>query len=179
VLRVTRGDGGHNFENDGALKNGGRLDVFELDSRRHDGDDSYLSTNELGDGAARDDGVRCLLPLPSGALLSGGSDACVRMWCPGEPGRSKVVSGPLPPGPRPTYDESREGVNGTPVLREVPVRDERGGNTGGVNVGDQVAAAAVRHDCHRDSVLCMAAVGTGMQRMLVTCGRDAAVKVWK
>jgi hypothetical protein len=27
--------------------------------------------------------------------------------------------------------------------------------------------------------LCMAAVGTGMQRMLVTCGRDAAVKVWK
>jgi hypothetical protein len=88
------------------------------------------------------------------------------------------VSGPLPPGPRPTYDESREGVNGTPVLREVPTRDERV-NTGGVNVGDQVAAAAVRHDCHRDSVLCMAAVGTGMQRMLVTCGRDAAVKVWK
>lgn len=179
VLRVTRGSSSHDFENDGALKNGGRLDVFELDSRRHDGDDSYLSTNELGDGAARDDGVRCLLPLPSGALLSGGSDACVRMWCPGEPGRSKVVSGPLPPGPRPTYDESRDGVNGTPVLREVPTRDERGGNTGGVNVGDQVAAAAVRHDCHRDSVLCMAAVGTGMQRMLVTCGRDAAVKVWK
>ena len=56
-----------------------------------------------------------------------------------------------------------------------------GGGAGGgsVDVGEQVAAAAARHDCHRDGVLCMTAVGTGMRRMLVTGGRDTAVKVWK
>ena len=67
------------------------------------------------------------------------------------------------------------------MLRESPgARVEGGAGAGGsVDVGEQVAAAAARHDCHRDGVLCMTAVGTGMQRMLVTGGRDTAVKVWK
>ena len=48
-----------------------------------------------------------------------------------------------------------------------------------VSVAETVASAAARHDCHRDAVLAMCVAGTGAARALVTCGRDAAVKVWK
>ena len=47
------------------------------------------------------------------------------------------------------------------------------------SVAEMVASAATRHDCHRDAVLAMCVAGTGAARTLVTCGRDAAVKVWK
>ena len=53
---------------------------------------------ELQDAPPRLEGARCLLPLPSGSVLAGGSDACVRLWCPGDPARSRVVAGPLAPG---------------------------------------------------------------------------------
>ena len=182
VLAVSR-----RFEKDGdfaksglrALGDCGRLSAVRPGSA-DDGSLLGFRAVELGDAPARAAGARCLLPLPSGALLSGGSDACVRMWCPGEPARSRVVSGPLAPGSRPRYDEAMS-PGGTPVLRESPgARVEGGGGaSGSVDVGEQVAAAAARHDCHRDGVLCMTAVGTGMQRMLVTGGRDTAVKVWK
>ena len=46
-------------------------------------------------------------------------------------------------------------------------------------MAETVASAATRHDCHRDAVLAMCVAGTGAARALVTCGRDAAVKVWK
>lgn len=182
VLAVSR-----RFEKDGdfaksglrALGDGGRLSAVRPGSA-DDGSLLGFRAGELGDAPARAEGARCLLPLPSGALLSGGSDACVRMWCPGEPARSRVVSGPLAPGSRPRYDEAMS-PGGTPVLRESPgARVEGGGGASvSVDVGEQVVAAAARHDCHRDGVLCMTAVGTGMQRMLVTGGRDTAVKVWK
>ena len=182
VLAVSR-----RFEKDGdfaksglrALGDCGRLSAVRPGSA-DDGSLLGFRAVELGDAPARAAGARCLLPLPSGALLSGGSDACVRVWCPGEPARSRVVSGPLAPGSRPRYDEAMS-PGGTPVLRESPgARVEGGGGaSGSVDVGEQVAAAAARHDCHRDGVLCMTAVGTGMQRMLVTGGRDTAVKVWK
>ena len=42
-----------------------------------------------------------------------------------------------------------------------------------------IASAAGRHDCHRDAVLAMCVTGFGTGRVLVTGGRDAAVKVWK
>ena len=38
---------------------------------------------------------------------------------------------------------------------------------------------AARADCHRDAILQLAAVGAGANRMLVSCSRDTAVKVWK
>jgi hypothetical protein len=39
----------------------------------------------------------CLLPLPSGGLLSGGADRCVRYWEPSWPERSYIVAGPVWP----------------------------------------------------------------------------------
>ena len=88
VGRVRRGGGGGAVAS--ALAGGGRLSAVRPGSA----DDGSLGfrAGELGDAPARAEGARCLLPLPSGALLSGGSDACVRMWCPGEPARSRVVS---------------------------------------------------------------------------------------
>jgi phosphoinositide-3-kinase regulatory subunit 4 len=53
----------------------------------------------------------------------------------------------------------------------------RAGGDGGV--AEAIASAAGRHDCHRDAVLAMCVTGFGTGRVLVTGGRDAAVKVWK
>jgi hypothetical protein len=72
------------------------------------------------------------------------------------------------------------------VLRETPASAKPSGRgretktqSDDVSVAETVASAAVRHDCHRDSVLAMCVTGVGTARVLVTCGRDAAVKVWK
>ena len=166
--------------------------------------DTAYRADELRDAPPGSEGARCVLALPSGAVLSGGSDACVRLWCPGDASRSRVVAGPLAPHDRPRYEERRVAVSGVsdsslvPLLREAPpplsARHQlrlgrRGGDAprangaGGadweVSVAETVASAATRHDCHRDAVLAMCVAGTGAARALVTCGRDAAVKVWK
>lgn len=39
--------------------------------------------------------ISCLLPLPNGALLTGGADRCVRYWEPSWPERSYIVAGPV------------------------------------------------------------------------------------
>jgi phosphoinositide-3-kinase regulatory subunit 4 len=160
--------------------------------------------DELRDAPPGSEGARCVLALPSGAVLSGGSDACVRLWCPGDASRSRVIAGPLAPRDRPRYEERRVAVPGVadsslaPLLREAPpplsARHQRlagrlagdasgmangGDGAGDGSVAETVASAAARHDCHRDAVLAMCVAGTGAARALVTCGRDAAVKVWK
>ena len=166
--------------------------------------DAVYRADELRDAPPGSEGARCVLALPSGAVLSGGSDACVRLWCPGDASRSRVIAGPLAPRDRPRYEERRVAVPGVadsslaPLLREAPpplsARHQRlagrlagdasgmanGGDGGGDgSVAETVASAAARHDCHRDAVLAMCVAGTGAARALVTCGRDAAVKVWK
>ncbi len=164
--------------------------------------ESVYRADELRDAPPGVEGTRCVLALPSGAVLSGGSDACVRLWCPGDASRSRVVAGPLAPHDRPRYEERRVPVARVPdsslvsVLRETPpalsARHAPRGRLAGpladgagdgvkdtVSVAETVASAAARHDCHRDAVLAMCVAGTGAARALVTCGRDAAVKVWK
>jgi phosphoinositide-3-kinase regulatory subunit 4 len=165
--------------------------------------ESVYRADELRDAPPGVEGTRCVLALPSGAVLSGGSDACVRLWCPGDASRSRVVAGPLAPHDRPRYEERRVPVARVPdsslvsVLRETPpalsARHALRGRLAGpladgakdtgvkdtVSVAETVASAAARHDCHRDAVLAMCVAGTGAARALVTCGRDAAVKVWK
>ena len=164
--------------------------------------ESVYRADELRDAPPGVEGARCVLALPSGAVLSGGSDACVRLWCPEDASRSRVVAGPLAPHDRPRYEERRVPVarvpdsSLVPVLRETPpalsARHALRGRLAGsladgtgdgvkdtVSVAETVASAAARHDCHRDAVLAMCVAGTGAARALVTCGRDAAVKVWK
>lgn len=43
---------------------------------------------------ARSEGLRAVLPLAYGGVLTGGSDACVRLWDGQEPKQSYVVCGP-------------------------------------------------------------------------------------
>ena len=133
---------------------------------------------ELGDAPANVGGAKCVLPLPSGAVLTGGADACVRLWCPGDANRGRVVHGPLPPGAgrAPRHEERAVTVGGR-VARVMREPRNAAGNAPGV--AEAKANAAARHDCHRDAVLAMEAVGVGTGRALVTAGRDAAVKVWK
>jgi phosphoinositide-3-kinase regulatory subunit 4 len=135
-------------------------------------------------GAPRSEGARCLFSLPNGALLAGGGDACVRLWCPLEPARGRVVHGPLGRNDRPKHEEVY--ASNLPVAQERPSASVeaaaagaglRAGGDGGV--AEAIASAAGRHDCHRDAVLAMCVTGFGTGRVLVTGGRDAAVKVWK
>jgi len=77
------------------------------------------------------------------------------------------------------YDEPLSNFAFKFNLRRYSKAPKSAGMAGDGGVGESVAAAAVRHDCHRDAVLSLAVVGVGMQRMLVTSGRDTAVKVWK
>ena len=51
---------------------------------------------------------RSLLSLPSGALISGGSDCTIRVWFPGDTSKSRILSGPPRHGSgRHRYVESR------------------------------------------------------------------------
>jgi hypothetical protein len=47
--------------------------------------------------ARRLSSISCLLPLPNGALVTGGADRCVRYWEPSWPERSYIVAGPVWP----------------------------------------------------------------------------------
>ena len=88
--------------------------------------DAVYRADELRDAPPGSEGARCVLVLQSGAVLSGGSDACVRLWCPGDASRSRVIAGPLAPRDRPRYEERRVAVPGVadsslaPLLRESP-----------------------------------------------------------
>ena len=216
VLKVSRRRDGFGCENVAdtvaALSMGGGLATAPCPTRRSDWTvgsvhhETLYQIHELKDPSPTADGARCLLSLPNGSVLSGGSDACVRLWTPGDVSRTRVVCGPLAPQERPRYEEFGVEVNagvrsddthttdhddtpGTrviPVLRETPASAKPSGRgretktqSDDVSVAETVASAAVRHDCHRDSVLAMCVTGVGTARVLVTCGRDAAVKVWK
>ena len=233
---MTNGDGSFGGHDISALSHGGAAGKAPSPSHQSDWSDSGSTSGfsataayriaELRDAPPTSDGTRCIHTLPNGAILTGGSDACVRLWTPGDASKSRVVCGPLAPHERPRYEESfvhvggedegfrdsvpenesvHEYANGTSAVlgssrpvRSVAVLRERpaavkahGGHRGRSSLGDTtsndapvsvaetVALAAVRHDCHRDSVLAMAVAGVGTARALVTCGRDAAVKVWK
>merc|ERR1719263_74577 len=84
-------------------------------------EDAYLSDEEFNkddeDDDANDDreepsietdSFRSLLSLPSGALISGGSDCTIRAWFPGDVSKSRILSGPpRHVSGRPRYVETR------------------------------------------------------------------------
>jgi len=67
---------------------------------------------------------RSLLSLPSGALISGGSDCTIRVWFPGDTSKSRILSGPPRHGSgRHRYVESR--LESTPRLVRVGEAKQR------------------------------------------------------
>jgi hypothetical protein len=64
----------------------------------------------------RSAGCYALLALPTGQLLAGGSDRCLRYWEPAWPERSYLVAGPLWQEDRPIVDSSSGKVNVSPPV---------------------------------------------------------------
>lgn len=131
---------------------------------------------ELADPHPRLPGIRCLLPLPGGDLLTGGTDLKIRYWDQARPEQSFCVAGPSAKGVGndECYDiKSSFGVQVVQETCKPPTSASR------LTHKTQLAmAAADSAGCHRDAILALASVNLSNQR-LISASRDGAVKVWK
>eukprot|EP00268_Persea_americana_P045799 TRINITY_DN4692_c0_g1_i1.p1 TRINITY_DN4692_c0_g1~~TRINITY_DN4692_c0_g1_i1.p1 ORF type:complete len:1544 (+),score=279.50 TRINITY_DN4692_c0_g1_i1:480-5111(+) len=131
--------------------------------------------DELNEPPPRLTGIRSLLPLPGGDLLTGGTDLKIRRWDHSSPDRSYCVCGPTTKtnGNDEFYDaRSSFGVQ---VVQET----NRRAPTTKLTPKALLAAAGIDSaGCHRDSVLSLASVKLN-QRLLISSSRDGAIKVWK
>lgn len=131
--------------------------------------------DELNEPSPRLPGIRSLLPLPGGDLLTGGTDLKIRRWDHMSPDHSYCVCGPSTKsmGNDEFYDaRSSFGVQ---VVQETNKRPQ----TTKVTPKSMLPAAATDSaGCHRDSILSLASVKLN-QRLLISSSRDGAIKVWK
>lgn len=132
-------------------------------------------TDELNDPAVRLSGVRSLLPLPGGDLLTGGTDLKIRYWDHASPDRSYSVCGPSAKGVGNDEKYDIKSSFGVQVVQETSRRPVEGKLTQKALLA---VAATDSGGCHRDSVLALASVKLN-QRLLISSSRDGAIKVWK
>ena len=101
--RIVAKDGQNSIEgNDDDDEKEVEEEVYDDDNLNHEEDDD--DENDAID----DTSFRSLLSLPSGALISGGSDCTIRMWFPGDSSKSRIISGPPRASTnRPRYVETR------------------------------------------------------------------------
>ncbi|CAI5500304.1 unnamed protein product [Closterium sp. Naga37s-1] len=118
---------------------------------------SALRVEQLKEPPGRAGGVRALLGVPGGgALLTAGTDCCIRYWCRLRPEQSGWVSGPTARGARgevlhPRYDMRI--VHGARVIQETPppfyvdATRQRGSGTGAstAEAGGRAAAGSQGH----------------------------------
>ncbi|GMI92723.1 vacuolar protein sorting 15, Arabidopsis thaliana vacuolar protein sorting 15 [Hibiscus trionum] len=131
--------------------------------------------DELNEPPPRLPGIRALLPLPGGDLLTGGTDLRIRRWDHCSPDRSYCISGPNFKGVgNDDFYEARSSF-GAQVVQEIKRRPL----TTKLTAKAVLAAAATDSaGCHHDSVLSLASVKLN-QRLLLSSSRDGAIKVWK
>lgn len=132
--------------------------------------------NELQEPPPRLSGIRSLLPLPGGDLLTGGTDLKIRRWDHYSPDRSYSICGPN--GNDILNDEYYHTSSsfGAKIVQE---KKRRPPPTGKNTAKAALAAAATDPaGCHRDSILSLASVKLN-QRLLISSSRDGAIKVWK
>ncbi|KAJ4836467.1 Serine/threonine-protein kinase [Turnera subulata] len=146
---------------------------YKLDARRNV--NPKYRVDELNEPPSRLAGIRSMLPLPGGDLLTGGTDLKIRRWDHYSPDRSYSVCGPNINGVG--NDDSYEIRSnfGVQVVQEAKRRHM----TGKLTAKAVLASAATDSaGCHRDSVLSLASVKLN-QRLLISSSRDGAIKVWK
>ncbi|CAA6654858.1 unnamed protein product [Spirodela intermedia] len=185
VLRLAAGDG--DAENSSNVpwalrKPSGKSSMKQAKERN--GDPKYR-IDEFNEPPSRLSGVRSLLPLPGGNLLTGGTDLKIRYWDHQSASRSYCICGPSAKGIGCDEQYNTRSCFGVQLVQELL-------SLALYLAGDQQAACSAeaepegsascgRHDtagCHRDSVLSMAAVKMN-QRLLISGSRDGAIKVWK
>ncbi|CAA0838617.1 protein kinase family protein / WD-40 repeat family protein [Striga hermonthica] len=136
---------------------------------------SKYRIDELNEPTPRVPGIRALLPLPGGDLLTGGTDLKIRRWDHCSPDRSYCICGPSIKGI--TNDDFYETKSsfGVQVVQETKRRPLATRLTGKTILA---AAATDSAGCHHDSILSLASVKLN-QRLLISSSRDGAIKVWK
>ncbi|CAN4090043.1 unnamed protein product [Withania somnifera] len=143
------------------------------DLRRNTG--SKYRVDELSDPPPRLSGIRALLPLPGGDLLTGGTDLKIRRWDHCSPERSYCVCGPSIKGVvNDDFYETKSSF-GVQIVQEAKRRPLATRLTAKAILG---AAAVDAAGCHRDCILSLSSVKLN-QRLLISGSRDGAVKVWK
>ncbi|KAJ0091359.1 hypothetical protein Patl1_13370 [Pistacia atlantica] len=133
--------------------------------------------DELNEPPPRLPGVRTLLPLPGGDLLTGGTDLKIRRWdhCRCYPDRSYCICGPNLKGVGNDDFYEIRSSSGVQVVQE---RKRQPLTTKLTAKAVLAAAATDSAGCHRDSILSLASVKLN-QRLLISSSRDGAIKVWK
>uniref|UniRef100_A0A0D9VM64 non-specific serine/threonine protein kinase n=1 Tax=Leersia perrieri TaxID=77586 RepID=A0A0D9VM64_9ORYZ len=131
---------------------------------------------ELCEPPPRLPGIRSLLPLPGGDLLTGGTDLKIRYWNQARPEQSFCIAGPSVKGAGNDESYDIKSSSCVQVVQEVcrqPMTASR------LTHKTQLAvAAADSAGCHRDAILSLASFNLSSQR-LISGSRDGAVKVWK
>ncbi|KAJ3698963.1 hypothetical protein LUZ61_002668 [Rhynchospora tenuis] len=136
---------------------------------------SKYRIEELNEPSPRFPGVRSLLPLPGGDVLSGGTDVRIRYWDHASPERSYCVCGPSGKGIGNDAVYDVRSSFGVQVVQEMNKRQAT------PKLAQKALLAVAANDsagCHRDAVLSLATVKLN-QRLLVSSSRDGAIKVWK
>ncbi|KAI4350784.1 hypothetical protein L6164_005200 [Bauhinia variegata] len=129
--------------------------------------------DELNEPPPRLPGVRSLLPLPGGDLLTGGTDLKIRHWDHNSPDRSYSVCGPNLKGVGNDDFYEIKSSSGVQVVQET----RRHPLTNKLTAKAVLAAAATDSvGCHRDSVLSLASVKL-YQRLLLSSSRDGTIKM--
>ncbi|KAI3932096.1 hypothetical protein MKW92_032179 [Papaver armeniacum] len=131
--------------------------------------------DELNEPPPRLPGIRSMLPLPGGDLLTGGTDLKIRRWDHSSPDRSYSVCGPMLKGIRNEDLYETRSSFGVQVVQEV---NKRSPATKLTTKALLSAAATDSAGCHHDSILSLASVKLN-QRLLISSSRDGAIKVWK
>ncbi|AQK55820.1 protein kinase family protein / WD-40 repeat family protein [Zea mays] len=144
--------------------------------------------DELNDPPVRRPGIRSLLPLPGGDLLTGGTDLKIRYWDQARPEQSFCIAGPSAKKVRSAKADILEKAAGNDECYDIRssfgvqvVQEMYKQNTtvSGLTPKTQFAeAAADSAGCHRDAILALASFNLSSQR-LISASRDGAVKVWK
>lgn len=136
---------------------------------------SKYRLDELNEPSIRVPGIRALLPLPGGDLLTGGTDLKIRRWDHCSPERTYCVCGPSIEGiGNDDFYETKSSF-GVQVVQEAKRRPLATRLTGKAILA---AAATDSAGCHHDSILSLASVKLN-QRLLISSSRDGALKVWK
>ncbi|KAL4390760.1 hypothetical protein AHAS_Ahas03G0177300 [Arachis hypogaea] len=133
------------------------------------------NVDELNEPPPRLPGIRSLLPLPGGDLLTGSTDLKIRRWDHCSPKKSYCICGPTLKGVGNDDFYETKSSFGVQVVQETKKRPLT------IKLTAKVVLAAAATDpagCHRDSILSLASVKLN-QRLLLSSARDGAIKVWK
>uniref|UniRef100_A0A0D9VUQ3 non-specific serine/threonine protein kinase n=1 Tax=Leersia perrieri TaxID=77586 RepID=A0A0D9VUQ3_9ORYZ len=121
-------------------------------------------------------GIRSLLPLPGGDLLTGGTDLKIRYWNQARPEQSFCIAGPSVKGAGNDKSYDIKSSSCVQVVQEVCIQPMTASRL--THKTQLAMAAADSAGCHRDAILALASFNLSSQR-LISGSRDGAVKVWK